>query len=122
LQKRIIQTEILLGRVRKMMRTVGLPGQQSLAGWSTKLRTLGLQSRFREQTLEQFLPFILHNRYVFESENIRAAYAMISEKDRSLLPWDPERIDWKSYWVDHQIKGIEKWVQPEAVKEWAFRI
>jgi len=122
LQRRISQTEILLSRVRKMMQTAGLPGRQSLAGWTTKLRTLGLQSRFREQTLEQFLPFILHNRYVFESENIRAAYAMISEKDRSLLPWDPERIDWKSYWIDHQIKGIEKWVQPEAVKEWAFRI
>ena len=47
---------------------------------------------------------------------------MISEKDRLLLPWDPERIDWEDYWINHQIKGIETWVQPEAVKEWNFRI
>ena len=65
---------------------------------------------------------VLGNRYVFESESIRAAYALISETERKLLPWNPEQIDWKSYWVNNQIKGIERWVQPEAVKAWTFRI
>ncbi len=122
LQKRISQTEIVLGRMARMLEKTGLPGKRSLSSWTTALRTLSLQATFREKTLEQFLPFILHNRYVFESENIRAAYTRISEKDRALLPWDPERIDWNDYWVDNQIKGIEKWVQPEAVRDWAFKI
>jgi hypothetical protein len=122
LQKRISQTEVLLARMGKALESAGLPGRQSLAGWTTTLRTLSLQATFREQTLEQFLPFILHNRYIFESENIRAAYSLISQHDKALLPWDPERIDWNDYWIHHQIKGIEKWVQPEVVRDWAFKI
>lgn len=122
LQERIGRAQNWIGRTGKVLERTRLPGQQQLSGWSATLRALGLRAGFREQTLEQYLPFVLYNRYIFESENIRAAYSLISEKDRQLLPWDPERIDWKDYWLNHQIKGIESWVQPGAVKEWTFRI
>ncbi|MCL5670387.1 MAG: SDR family oxidoreductase [Acidobacteria bacterium] len=122
LEKRLQRTQAIIDRMHSAVKSAGLPGEKSLAGWQRALRTLGLQARFREQTLDQYLPFILHNRYIFESENIRSAYNRISEKDKMLLPWDPERIHWKNYWIHHQIEGIEKWIQPEAVKEWAFKI
>lgn len=122
LQKRLGQAEALVAGIRKALETAGLPGKQSAASWATALRARGLQAVLREQTLDQYLPFILHNRYIFEAENIRAAYTHLSEADRKLLPWDPEQIDWRDYWVNKQIKGIEKWIQPEAVKEWAFKI
>jgi len=122
LQKQIAQMETLVAGIRRKLETAGLPGNKPLAAWSAALRARSLQAALREQTLDQYLPFILHNRYIFESENIRAAYSLLSEKDRALLPWDPERIDWEDYWVNNQIKGIEKWIQPEAVKDWAFRI
>ena len=35
---------------------------------------------------------------------------------------DPERIDWNDYWINNQVAGTEKWIQPEAVKDWAFKI
>jgi hypothetical protein len=105
-----------------VLQRAGLPGGVALASWSTTLRTLGLQAALREQTLDQYLPFILHNRQVFESENIRMAYDLLSDKHRRLLPWDPEQIDWRAYWTRNQIPGIEKWVQPETVKDWAFKI
>jgi long-chain acyl-CoA synthetase len=122
LQERIGRAQALIGRISKVLERTGLPGSEQLSAWNTTLRTLGLRAGFREQTLDQYLPFVLHNRYIFEAENIRAAYELISEKDRQVLPWDPERIDWQDYWINHQIKGIERWVQPEAVKEWKFRI
>ena len=122
LEKRIQRAQSIIDRMHSAVQSAGLPGKKALAGWQSALRTLGLQARFREQTLDQYLPFILQNRYIFESENIRAAYRRISEKDRLLLPWDPERIHWKDYWIHHQIEGIEKWIQPEAVKEWSFKI
>jgi len=122
LQKRLQRAQAIIDRMHSAVKNAGLPGRKSLASWQSALRTLGLQARFREQTLDQYLPFILHNRYIFESENIRTAYGRISEKDKMLLPWDPERIHWKNYWIHHQIEGIEKWIQPEAVKEWAFKI
>lgn len=122
LEKRLQRAQAILDRMHKAVKSAGLPGKKSLTNWQSALRTLGLQARFREQTLDQYLPFILHNHYVFESENIRTAYQKLSEKDRQLLPWDPERIHWKDYWIHHQIEGIEKWIQPEAVKEWSFKI
>jgi len=122
LEKRLQRAQAIIDRMHSAVKNAGLPGRKSLASWQSALRTLGLQARFREQTLDQYLPFILHNRYIFESENIRTAYQKISEKDKMLLPWDPERIHWKNYWVHHQIAGIERWIQPEAVKEWSFKI
>ena len=105
-----------------MLESAHLPGRTALTGWSTALRSLSLQTNFREQVLDQYLPFILHNRYIFESENIRAACSEVTAKDRELLPWGPERIDWKDYWINQQVKGIQKWIQPEAVRDWAFKI
>ena len=122
LRRRIKRAEAVLSGLKKLLEATGLPGKRALAGWSTALRTLSLRANFREQTLEQYLPFILHNRYVFECENIRQAYDLVSEQDRKLLPWDPEGIDWVDYWVNHQVKGIQKWIQPEAAREWAFSI
>jgi long-chain acyl-CoA synthetase len=122
LEKRIQRAQAIINRMHSAVMSARLPWKKSLASWQSALRTLGLQARFREQTLDQYLPFILYNHYVFESENIRTAYSQISERDKMLLPWDPERIHWKNYWVHHQIEGIEKWIQPEAVKEWSFKI
>ncbi len=121
-QRRVRRVEDLAAWARTALDRRRLPGRGWLGSWVTALRTLGLQATFREQALEQYLPFILDHSTVFESENIRAAYAMVTEKDRELLPWDPERIDWNDYWVKNQIEGIEKWVQPEAVRDWAFRV
>jgi long-chain acyl-CoA synthetase len=122
LQERIDRAQSMIGRISKGLGKTRLPGKQKLAQWSTALRTLSLQATFREQTLDQYLPFVQDHRYIFESENIRAARAQISVKDRELLPWDPERIDWKDYWINHQVAGTEKWIQPEAVKDWTFKI
>jgi long-chain acyl-CoA synthetase len=99
-----------------------LPGNRAAARWSTSLRTLGLQASFREQTLDQYLPFILENRYVFETHNIRQAYEHLSAADRQKLPWHPEAIEWPRYWTENQIGGIRKWVQPEAVRDWKFKL
>lgn len=88
----------------------------------SRLRVLELQLGFHEETFRQYTPFILDNRYIFEAVNIRELYAGLSADDRHALPWDPEAIDWPSYWRDCQIPGIRKWVQPDAVREWTFQL
>ena len=99
-----------------------LPGASAAGARATELRRLSLQSSFREDVLEQYLPFVLENRYVFEAHNIRAACAELAEEDRRKLPWDPEGIDWPQYWRNNQIEGVLKWVQPDPVREWSFQI
>ena len=106
-------------RIERARRILGRLGMRAKAA---ALRPLELQTTFREQTLEQYLPFIIDNRYVFEAHNMRNSYAELLETDRRRLPWDPESIDWPSYWRDCQIAGIKKWVQQEAVREWSVQI
>ncbi len=122
LQNRIRCTRTLIARLKEALKSFGVDREKIFSRWSASLRIQELQAAFREQTLDQYLPFILHNRYVFESENIRAAYSMISVEDKVLIPWEPEQIDWAEYWTHNQIQGIEKWVQPEVVKGWSFKI
>lgn len=121
-QQAVSRNERWAVRLKDVMAKAGLPGESWFDGWTAELRKLDLQARFREQTFEQYLPFVLQNRYVFEAENIRLAYSMLPQADRELLPWTPERIDWQDYWISSQIAGIEKWVQPEAVRDWKFKI
>lgn len=122
LQKDVARAQRLVEGARTTLEKTGLPGSRWLEGAVTELRKLDLQAKFREQTLGQYLPFVLQNRYIFECENIRNAYANLSEAGQSALPWRPEAIDWKKYWIENQVEGIQKWVQPEAVREWTFRI
>jgi len=68
-------------------------------------------------TLDKFLPFILHNSFVFETRNIREAGRMLTNEDLKRIRWDPESIDWADYWVNIHTKGIEKWIRPVFTRQ-----
>jgi long-chain acyl-CoA synthetase len=81
------------------------------------LRITRRQLRAQEQTLDMFLPFIVHNSFTFETGNIREAYRMLTSNDQRRLRWDPEDIDWADYWVNVHTKGIETWIRPTFAKQ-----
>ncbi|HEY7725535.1 MAG TPA: AMP-binding protein [Anaeromyxobacteraceae bacterium] len=70
-----------------------------------------------EALFDLFLPFVWDNRYLFSCANVRALHARILPRDRERLPWDPEAIDWRSYWLDVHMKGLEEWVFPGLEEE-----
>lgn len=105
-----------IARARRLLERLGR--QAGLA----RLRVAELQLRFHEETFRQYTPFILDNRYIFEAVNIRELYAGMESHDTDALPWDPEAIDWPTYWRQCQIPGIREWVQPGAVREWTFKL
>ena len=106
-------------RIQRIQRLLERAGQRERAA---QLRVLELQLGFHEETFQQYTPFILDHRYVFEAVNIRQCYEQLDTADRDLLPWNPESIDWPQYWRKCQIPGIRQWVQPEAVRQWAFQL
>jgi long-chain acyl-CoA synthetase len=108
--------------LRKLAQSAGLPGRRPLGRLASKLRMLGIQVNIREMTLKLYQPFMLDNRFVFEAENIRAAHAALSAEDQKRLPWSPEKIDWKRYWIEHEVKGIRKWVEADMMKGRSFKI
>ena len=64
-----------------------------------------------------YLPFVWDNRYVFRCAGIRALRERLSPEDRARLPWDPEALDWRQYWMEVHMKGMEEWVFPGLDEE-----
>ncbi len=64
-----------------------------------------------------FKPFMIDNEYLYRSDNVRALQSVIKEKEKSLLPWYPERLDWYEYWLNVHFPGMRKWVLPTLEEE-----
>lgn len=60
-----------------------------------------------------FMPFIWENKYVFRTNQTRALFERMNEADRALLPYRPADIDWRHYWLEVHLPGLEKWVFPD---------
>ncbi|MDP1822727.1 MAG: AMP-binding protein [Archangium sp.] len=67
--------------------------------------------------VDLFLPFIWSNRFVFRCDNTRSLYVDMPAHDRAKIPWDPEAIDWRTYFLETHIPGLEKWVFPGLDEE-----
>lgn len=63
--------------------------------------------------LGAFVPFTAIYDYVFRCDNTRAAYARLSEAEREKIFWEPESIDWRHWFLEIHIPGLEKWVFPQ---------
>ncbi len=100
-------------------------GAPRLAGIAEHMKTrLSQVSSFAKQTNDLFtlfMPFIYEREYVFRCDNVRALYARLTPHDRALLPWDPERILWRHYWLDVHMRGLEKWIFPNLEEEFKAR-
>ncbi|HVP68495.1 MAG TPA: AMP-binding protein [Anaeromyxobacteraceae bacterium] len=96
----------------------GMPRLQALAErLSEGLDEWQSQLERSRQLFELFMPFLWDNEYVFRCAAIRELYERLSPEDRARLPWDPERLDWRSYWIDVHVKGLEQWVFPGLEEE-----
>jgi len=89
-----------------------LLGARTVDPYLKSLRDTRRQIRAQEITLDKFLPFMIHNSFIFETRNIREAARMLTDEDLKRLKWDPETIDWADYWVNVHTKGIERWIPP----------
>jgi len=67
--------------------------------------------------IDLFLPFIWENRYVFRCDNTRSVHQRLASADRAKIPWAPESIDWRTYWLETHLPGLEKWVFPGLEEE-----
>ncbi len=64
-----------------------------------------------------FKPFMIDNEYLYRSDNVREMIASVKEKEKSLLPWYPEKLDWYDYWLNVHFPGMRKWVLPHLEEE-----
>ncbi len=76
--------------------------------------------RTTQETMDAFAmfkPFMIDNEYLYRSDNVRALMSVVKEKEKNLLPWYPEKLDWYDYWLNVHFPGMRKWVLPTLEEE-----
>jgi long-chain acyl-CoA synthetase len=90
----------------------GTPLSSVARGAKKNIDALTKQMKVTDFILETFIPFMAEYSYNFRCDNTRADANRLVEHDKPLLKWEPEKIDWRDYWIDVHIKGLRKWVFP----------
>lgn len=62
--------------------------------------------------IELYEPFILHNEYVFEAQNVEMLSASLPREEASKFGYDSCYIDWWDYWINIHIPALRKWAYP----------
>jgi long-chain acyl-CoA synthetase len=88
-----------------------------LARADQMLSSMDRQLAQLDMTWELFLPFVAGERFIFQCTQTRALWAQLSPEDREKLRWDPEALDWRHYWLEVHMEGLEEWVFPGLEEE-----
>ncbi len=63
--------------------------------------------------VKQFEPFVATLDYEFRCDNTRQAFARLVPADQARLIWEPEKLDWRKWFLEIHMPGLERWVFPE---------
>jgi hypothetical protein len=86
---------------------------QSLAGRAAK--QLGQASRTIGQVAEMlraYQPFVFDHDPRFATSRMRALSATVSPSERASFAVDTASIDWRHYWMEVEIPGLDRWSLP----------
>ena len=59
-----------------------------------------------------YQPFVFDNNVCLETAHVRAATERLDAEERALFGWDVGSLDWRDYWMNVQIPGLDKWSLP----------
>lgn len=62
---------------------------------------------------DQFAPFMATHNYRFSCAHTRAAWERLVPGERAMMPWNPDSIEWRNYFLDIHVPGLTKHVYPE---------
>ncbi len=111
-------TKWLKSKIEELKPTWGAPKLTAmLTHASQKLDDVGEQAGGVKMIVDLFLPFLWENRFLFRCDNTRSLYADMPAHDRAKIPWNPEDIDWRDYFLNVHMPGLEKWVFPGLEEE-----
>src|SRR5262249_44796380 len=100
----------------------GAPRLQGIAEHAKqRLQQISSFAKQTDDLFQLFMPFIHEREYIFRCDNIRALHARLTPHDQAALPWDPDRMDWRHYWLEIHMRGLEKWIFPNLEEEFAAK-
>jgi long-chain acyl-CoA synthetase len=111
-------SQTLRGAIREYRPKWGAPRVNALLDRALeKLDEVEDQARSLTSLIELFMPFIWANSYIFRCDNTRSLYERMNPEDRARIPWDPENIDWRNWFLEVHLPGLEKYVFPGLEEE-----
>ena len=89
---------------------------KALTKWTQKAgKELGTASRTLgqvEEMLDLYQPFVFDHDPRLVTERVRGWTAKLDPSERESLGFDTESIDWRDYWMNVQIPGLDTWSLP----------
>lgn len=76
--------------------------------WGNAARTIGQV----EQMLRLYQPFVYDNDIELETRHVRDASRALDAREQVELGWDMHTLDWRDYWMNVQVPGLDKWSLP----------
>ncbi len=80
--------------------------------WSMECRNADRQIGLIEDMLRLYKPFIHDNDYVYVTDNVRALSEWLSDEEAALFGWNVADLDWRHYWMNVHVPGLEEWCLP----------
>lgn len=79
---------------------------------SLRLNKTAMLLKSIETMWRSYQPFIHDYDYRFVTTNVRARTAELRDDERARLGWDLEGFDWRTYWMNVEIPGLDRWSLP----------
>lgn len=79
---------------------------------SLQLNKTSMLLKSIEQLWNSYQPFVHDYDYRFVTRSIRDRTAELSEAERAEFGWDLSTLCWRTYWMDIEIPGLDKWSLP----------
>ncbi len=92
------------------------PLQGLLKPAATSLESFASQQEKIARVMDTFLPFTAELHYIFKTDAVYAAYERLGESERLLVPWGPENLDWREWFLEVHAPALERHVFPEMEK------
>jgi long-chain acyl-CoA synthetase len=82
-------------------------------GWDRKAARAQRKLGELEHVVETFRPFVLENDCRFRTDGARDLTAELPQGERARFGFDPAALDWRRYWTEVHVPGLERWVYPD---------
>lgn len=108
----------LVKKVRDLVERVPEPNgkprlRDLLHSFKTKVKTAARDLDRAVMVVDIYLPFIEAHPVTFRCDNARRLYEGLSPEDQEKIPYLPGEIDWRHYWNEIHIPGLERWAFPQ---------
>ena len=86
--------------------------EERLRSWAGAARSMERKMGMIEELLRLYRPFIHDNDYVFGADAISQLSDRIAKEDAADFRFDIDQLDWREYWLDVHVPGLERWCLP----------